>query len=472
MESLSIEENLEVKSNKDQKLLNNYTSLIEAIGFCDKTWMIFSVANLLQFLWGCEVSVIALYLEKLGNYFNIKQSIISLSVCLLYSMLGLGSIMVGTISKYYARKPCLLISTIVYFLFTFSCSFLSNFYVIVLFRCISNISIGIFNILALNLLCEYLPISSRSYYLMFDSGFYNVGTLWAVLVKICFPQNDTFSFATYKIVNMITCLPSLIGVGLILWKTTESPLYLMAKSNKYDEAFKLLAEMGRSKNIELTEDVKKDLKKEVIRKKNFKLKSNYSELFYPEYRNLTLLCLLINSICYLNMIGISYLVPKMIQDSQAKQFLSENVQLIIFALIQIPNGPIGGLMTESHFFGRRKTIIVSSFFCAVFYVCIYINRINLCYYSGVIMFFNSIAFGCAFIYVSEVFPTNIRDQAQSFIQFLSFIFGSWSPYFIDYIGKSNLVNNNLYLGASCLLCILLSVILPLDTLNRPLDDDL
>jgi sugar phosphate permease len=307
---------------------------------------------------------------------------------------------------------------------------------------------------------------------MFDSGFYNVGTLWAVLVKICFPHNNTFSLENYKFVNMITCLPSLIGVGLILCKTSESPLYLMSRSNKYDEAFILLTEMGKAKNIVITEEVKDDLKKEVVRKKNYKLESNFSELFYPEYRMLTLLCLLINSVCYLNMIGISYLVPKMIQESQANQILSENAQLIIFALIQIPNGPIGGLMTESHFFGRKKTIIVSSFFCTIFYMCIYMNKVNLCYYAGIIMFFNSIAFGCAFIYVSEVFPTNIRDQAQSFIQFLSFIFGSWSPYFIDYIGQTNLNNNNLYLAASCLLCIVLSVILPLDTLNRPLDDDL
>jgi hypothetical protein len=87
MESLSIEENLDVKHNNDQKPPYSYSSLIEAIGFCDKTWLIFSVANLLQFLWGCEVSVIAIYIEKLGNYFNIKQNIISLSICLLYSKL-------------------------------------------------------------------------------------------------------------------------------------------------------------------------------------------------------------------------------------------------------------------------------------------------------------------------------------------------------------------------------------------------
>jgi MFS family permease len=246
----------------------------------------------------------------------------------------------------------------------------------------------------------------------------------------------------------------------------------MAKCNQYDVAFKLLAEMAEGSTVEINQELKMELKSEITRKKNFQLKSDYKELFYPEYRTLTVLCLLINAICYLNMIGISYLVPKTIQLLKETQIMSENTQLIIFALIQIPNGPAGGVMTESKLFGRKRTIIVSSILCLIFYACIYFNNINLCYYAGVIMLFNSIAFGCAFVYVSEVFPTNIRDIAQSFIQFLSFLLGSWSPYFIDYIAETNILTNNLYFGASCLICALIAVILPLDTLNRPLDDDL
>ena len=218
--------------------------------------------------------------------------------------------------------------------------------------------------------------------------------------------------------------------------------------------------------------IKHHLKKDIQNKKNFSLKSDYKELFFPEYRWLTVLCLIINSICYLNMIGISYLVPKTIHQLKQTQIISENTQLIIFAIIQLPNGPVGGLMTESKLFGRKKTIIISSIFCAIFYVLIYINCSNLCYYAGIIMFFNSIAFGCSFVYVSEVFPTNIRDQAQSFIQFWSFLLGSWSPFFIDYVSIIDILSNNLYFGGTCILCGMIAIILPLDTLNRPLDDDL
>ena len=468
----TLKSNLEVTQTPNTNYPTDYTSLIEYIGFSKTTWIIFSVANLLQFIWGCEVCMIAIYFENMGKYLNIKQTHISLSICLLYSMLGFGSLMVGYISKHFARKKFLIISTLIYLIFTAACSLFNDFYLIIFFRCISNASIGIFNILVLNLLCEFLPLVNRSFYLMTDSGFYNVGTLWTILIKMYVNDNSQFSMENFKIVNVLTCLPSLLGVFIIAWKTSESPLYMMAKSNDYDGAFKLLNEMSKEKQFVLTDKLKSDIKKDIQNKKNFSLKSDYKELFFPEYRWLTVLCLIINSICYLNMIGISYLVPKTIHQLKQTQIISENTQLIIFAIIQLPNGPVGGLMTESKLFGRKKTIIISSIFCAIFYVLIYINCSNLCYYAGIIMFFNSIAFGCSFVYVSEVFPTNIRDQAQSFIQFWSFLLGSWSPFFIDYVSIIDILSNNLYFGGTCILCGIIAIILPLDTLNRPLDDDL
>jgi len=145
--------------------------------------------------------------------------------------------------------------------------------------------------------------------------------------------------------------------------------------------------------------------------------------------------------------------------------MSFDAQLLIYSLIQLPNGWIGGLMTESQLFGRKRTIWISSFLCALFYFIINYFPYYLCIYSGIIMLFNSIAFGAAFIYVSEIYPTNLRDQAQSLIQSFSFFIGSFAPFMIDYFYS----NSFILLAITCLICIVVTIFVGEETNMRPLD---
>jgi MFS family permease len=73
------------------------------------------------------------------------------------------------------------------------------------------------------------------------------------------------------------------------------------------------------------------------------------------------------------------------------------------------------------------------------------------------------------MYVTEVFPTNLRDLAQSFIQMFSFLLGSFSPLLV---GAFNHNFNYVFLGFSNLVIVFLAFYLPVDTFLRPLDEDL
>ena len=46
------------------KLSSHYSELIDKIGFNKPTWITFSIANLLQFLWGCETGLLSIYFES------------------------------------------------------------------------------------------------------------------------------------------------------------------------------------------------------------------------------------------------------------------------------------------------------------------------------------------------------------------------------------------------------------------------
>jgi len=141
------------------------------------------------------------------------------------------------------------------------------------------------------------------------------------------------------------------------------------------------------------------------------------------------------------------------------------MQLFIYSIIQLPNGWIGGLMTESKYIGRKKTIWISSLICGLIYVVIHFVPYYMCIYAGIIMLFNSIGFGSALIYVSEIYPTNLRDQAQSLIQCISYLIGSFSPFIIDYFFNWSFI----LLGITCFFCILVTIFVGEETNMRPLD---
>lgn len=457
---------------------NYYANYMERLGMTRESWMVFTIANFLQFIWGCEACFISINLVSLGEHNGISLNNISLSICLLYTMMGFGSLIVGVITKHTGRIFTLQITTIIYVVFTFICSILPrpiNFYNVLLIRCLSNISIGIFNIVILNLLSEYLPVRNRSFILMVNSGFYNFGNFFLIVLNnTIFSKGDKsskhpFKLNDWRLVNSFTSLPGVICIIILFFYSNESPLFLLNK-NKEIEAFHIIDRMSRRKNINLTDDDKIRIKSSIVEKKNYNLNSNYRELFYKEYMHLTIGSLLICSICYLNMIGISYLVPKSIDTLGKKTYnISYNYQLLIYGCLQLPNGFIGGWMTESDLFGRKGTIMVSSVLCGVFYFIIYFWPKFLCFYAGEVMLFNSIAYGGAFIYVTEAFPTNLRDQAQSFIQFFSFLLGSWSPYLIHYL--PNILDSYMILGITCIICAGFAHVLPIETKKRALDED-
>jgi MFS family permease len=467
---------LEIESHNHQseqeKKTSYYSATIDKIGFCTQTWIVFITANLLQSVWGCETAFVAMYLENYGVNSSIKTSILSLSICIIYSMLGLGSSMVGILSSKIGRVKALESSALTYILSIGICSFIDNFYLILIFRCIGNVSIGVFNILIINLLSEFLPTKSRSFILMFDSGFFNIGNLYTIILKLSFPDKslNSFDLFNFRMINLLNCIPGFFAFLFIFFKLTESPLYLITKSNE-EKGMNILEEMANCKNVILSSDQKELIFSEIKKRKSYKLGSSYKELFNSNYFKTTVLCILINLICYFNLIGVSYLTPKTFKTIKESRILSENMVLLVFGLLQLPNGPVGGWMTESKVFKRKLTMLISSLLCGVFYLLSYFFINLVCFFSGLVYFFNSIAFGCSFIYVTEVFPTNLRDHAQSFIQFFAFFIGSWSPLLIDWVASYDLLYNYIYFSISCIVCGVISTFLPIDTYERPLDED-
>jgi MFS family permease len=309
--------------NRDSELSNennisklNYSEFIEKLGFTRKAYKVYLLANFLQFIWGMEACFIAINLERLATNSAVPLGTKSGLISLLYAMLGIGSALMGHLTKLLGRIKLIVISTIVYCLFIVLCSapLIEGFYVIYAFRCIANIALGIFNISILNLLTEYLPIKKRSYVLMVNSGLYNFGNIFVILVNNIFlaDMNKNFEITSWRVINLLCVIPGLISLVFSIFYVEESPLYLINNEhrdeNNSQKAYKILKEMSVEKKAEFNESFFNAIKNNTRNMESFKLKSNYSELFHSKYIRLTICNILICTICYFNMIGISYVI--------------------------------------------------------------------------------------------------------------------------------------------------------------------
>src|SRR5574344_1459366 len=157
-QDIKFKEGVQPQSNK-----NYYAEFMERIGFTKTAWIIFTLASLLQFIWGEETCFISINIDFLGKSQNFSSVTISVFICVLYSMMGVGSALIGVLTKNFGRIITLNVTIVTYIVATFSCSVLpNNFYIIFILRCINNIAIGVFNIVVLNLMSEFFPTRNRS----------------------------------------------------------------------------------------------------------------------------------------------------------------------------------------------------------------------------------------------------------------------------------------------------------------------
>ncbi len=303
------------EKDPDSKITRlNYSEFIEKIGITKNAKLVFLLANFIQFIWGMEATFIAINVERLATSKLVPLSTKSILISVLYGMIGIGSALMGHLTKVFGRIKLIVITTIIYCLFVLLCSLpiIQDFYIIYAFRCIANIALGIFNISIINLLTEYLPIKNRSYILMVNSGLYNFGNIFLIIINniLLSDMNKNFDIYSWRRINLLCGLPGLISLIFSIFYVEESPLYLINNQEKNEnnckKAFKILKEMSKQKNVEFNDNIFNAIKNNTRNLESFKLKSNYSELFYSNYIRLTLCNILICTICYLNMIGISY----------------------------------------------------------------------------------------------------------------------------------------------------------------------
>jgi putative MFS transporter len=318
-----------------------------------------------------------------------------------------------------------------------------------------------------SLMTECIPKYYRSFILNLVWCLYPLGIIYICYICIHYVHRNIFDWRTSCLINSFSSIP-VVFISLYL---KESPRYLLLKGRN-EEAFKILNLIGKSKDISLSEGEKQRIIEQYYlftKVNNNSMCSGFGGYFKGEYFIISTYLIFLWYSSSLVSYGLLNVLPKHFENMTKKDKADslKNMMAAMYILALCPF--FRGFISELTFLGRKNTLafgFLGSFICSCF--CI-IDENNLSLFSGCLNFFINISLGIVTVYTSEVYPTHLRSGALGFGNAFTRLGGITAP-FICQLFELHLEKGSFYLfGITSLISILLSSLLPFETLGMALD---
>ncbi len=248
-------------------------------------FMVCFIAALGGFLFGFDTAVISGVLEFVVKHFHF--SLLMEGWCVSSALLGciLGVAAAGKLSDMYGRKKIMILSASLFFISAIGCMLSANSTVLISFRLIGGLGIGVASMICPLYIAEFSPSNFRGrmvtlYQLAITIGIVSAYFTNVYLVKIS--TSHSFSGWLHYIITQ-DVWRSMIGIGMIpafvflicLFLVPESPRWLLLKGRE-KEAFRYLQKINTpvAAQNEIN-DIKKNIKEE---------SGSVKELFSPVFR--------------------------------------------------------------------------------------------------------------------------------------------------------------------------------------------
>eukprot|EP00929_Paragymnodinium_shiwhaense_P060040 TRINITY_DN30023_c0_g1_i2.p1 TRINITY_DN30023_c0_g1~~TRINITY_DN30023_c0_g1_i2.p1 ORF type:complete len:346 (+),score=79.75 TRINITY_DN30023_c0_g1_i2:140-1177(+) len=151
-------------------------------------------------------------------------------VSIIYLGSGIGSFFSGYLSDVYGRRPVLLVSLMLEFIFGFACCLASGFAALVSLRFMFGIGLGVGMAPAISMLVECSPTRWRGHMVNGVTGFmFGIGLLYACLVILVYMPDLNAGDRTWRYVTALAVLPCLVVLPFVYLLMPESPHYLASR---------------------------------------------------------------------------------------------------------------------------------------------------------------------------------------------------------------------------------------------------
>ena len=465
---------------KDEDLVNNGTAiekendsllidkLMEDAGYTFYQWKVITITTLLLFADGIHMNITNTMFIPFKNLYQVSDEKFSLISSILFVGVALGSLISGQISQLCGRKNAIIYANLFMFILSMGMSFSYNYVIFTICRFLIGACLGTIIPMIFGILTEYLPVFSRSLVLNSVWTGFSFGVIYTLLIMLIYTPN--YEVSGIRAVMIYNSAPFLILIFILYFFLDESPRCLIV-DNKEEQGLKILELISK---MQLTNDQKDQICKEVKGGINKEMKVSITYLFHETFFKTTVILIFIwfiNSyICYGGNFVLQETVSKISKTSQINSKTRDLIisQIVIY-LIGVPGNFISGWVSEIKFFGRLNS---SAFFYVLsailqLFACLFTKHFDLLF--GFANLCSSSAFNITSAYTSEIYPTVIRDLALGFFYFCTRVSGFSSQFIAIFLEKKMFLLQYYVMIMTCVIGTILILMVPNDSYGIAID---
>ena len=358
-------------------------------------------------------------------------------------------------------------------IFTFICNLLISLFceynVIVIVEFLNGFFAGVFEITSFNVACEFIPVRFRGWILLTIWNGYNVGVLFPNLIMLkTMPDHDPSGLPkTLYLCSLVILLCTVFGCVFY----TDSPRNFII-NGKRNEAIKILKKMKKNDKY-FTDEIKKEIYQSVPPKtvSDFSL-MNYKEVFE---HGMFMTGILLLFICFngtmINdgfQLVLNLILEKVKQSDKSAHTRTVLMENITINSIALPSNLIMGAFAEFRILGRRNTQSIGYILMGLVMIPVIINPNTASTFFIFFMFFTCIT-NMVNVYVSEVYPTKIRDWALGMIQGSGYLGSFIAQYLFVYLNDLSVYYCPILFFVICVLNGICCMMLTVEPMGKPLD---
>ena len=404
--------------------------------------------------------------KKKFDLTNSQISFIGMGFCL---SKFITNFLIGFITNLLGRMFVLKFALIATFIFNLLISLFCEYYFIVVVEFLNGIFAGVFEITSFNVACEFIPVKFRGWILLTIWNGYNVGVLFPnlIMMKTMPKHNPDGLPKTLYLCSLVILFCTIFGCAFY----TDSPRNYII-NNKKQEAIKILKKMKKDDNY-FTEKIQKEIYESVPPKtiSSFSL-MNYKEVFE---HGMFLTGILLLSICFngtmINdgfQLVLNLILEKVKASDKSAHTRSVLMENIIINSVALPSNLIIGAFTEFKILGRKNTQSIGYIIMGLVMIPVIYNPNNASTFFIFFMFFTCIT-NMVNVYVSEVYPTKIRDWALGMIQGSGYLGSFIAQYLFVYLNDLSVYYCPILFFVICVINGIFCYLLKVEPMGKPLD---
>ena len=358
-------------------------------------------------LFGFDTAVIAGATQPLTQQFHLTSWTLGLTVSIALWGTVFGALFSGMLGQKIGSRSALRIMGVLYVISALGCAFAPTWIFFMVFRFIGGVGIGGSSVLGPVYIAELAPAKWRGRLVGLFQINIVIGILLAYLSNAIIATFHTGAIE-WRIDLGVAVLPAILFLILLL-SVPQSSRWLISQ-NRIDEAQLILSAMGSPDSKSEVEEIMASIRDEGGQ--------NSSTLFERRHRLHIFLAITIGMFNQLSGINaILYYLPSIFA-SAGFGGMSSNFQSVAIGFANLLATMLGISLIDK--LGRKTLLLIGAVGCAIclgaaavlFTVGGHANLL-LPAFIGFIIFFAVSQGAVIWVYISEVFPTNIRSKGQS-----------------------------------------------------------